>query len=77
MNQSPEQAAKISNQIKLDDARTPDDLLTALSYIKLENRSLALSGRGIKILRETADLCGVDAVDLGKKSCIIAIIENF
>jgi hypothetical protein len=61
----------------IDQARTGDDLLTALASVKPENRSLALAARGVKILREAADLCGTDAVDMTKRACIAAINENF
>lgn len=62
----------------IDQAVTADDLLTALASIKPENRSLALGARGLTILREAADICGVsDAGTLGKRSAVNAIIENF
>jgi hypothetical protein len=63
--------------ITIDTATSADELLTALASIKPEYRSLALGGRGLKILRAAADLCGVDSAAMGKASCIHAIIENF
>ena len=64
--------------MKIDTATTGDELLTALAGIAPENRSLALAARGVKILREAADLCGVgDADTLGKRAAITAIVENF
>lgn len=56
---------------------TGDDLLTMLAGINRENWFLALAGRGTRILREAADLCGVDAEGMGRKSLINAIIANF
>jgi len=58
-------------------AITGDDLLTALTSISPDNRYTALSTCGVKILRDAADLCGIDAIDLGKRAAIKAIIENF
>jgi hypothetical protein len=63
--------------VTIASAITADDLLTALANVKRENRSTSLGVCGIRILREAADLCGVDSVDMGKRSCIKAIIENF
>lgn len=63
--------------VTIDSARNADELLTALAAIAPENRYRALSGRGVKILRSAADLCGVDAVDLTKSQAITAILENF
>lgn len=63
--------------MRIDEANTPDELLTALAAIKPEYRWTALAGRGLTILRATADLCGVDAEDLTKRQAILAIIENF
>lgn len=61
----------------IDEARDADELLTALADIPPQLRSLALGGRGVKILREAADLCGVNAAELSKNQAITAIIENF
>lgn len=61
----------------MTEATTGDELLTALAAIKPEYRWLSLAGRGVKILREAADLCGVDSGDMTKKQAIQAIIENF
>jgi hypothetical protein len=58
-------------------ARTADDLLTALATIDQDNRERALSIRNVTILREAADLCGVDAVELTKRQAITAIVQNF
>jgi hypothetical protein len=62
----------------IDSARNADELLTALASIAPDNRERALSCRGVKILRATADLCGVgDAEYLGKRAAIAAILANF
>jgi hypothetical protein len=61
----------------VDNADTADELLDGLAAIKREYRAAVLTGRGIKILREAADLCGIDSTDVGKKSAIAAIIGNF
>lgn len=61
----------------IDSATNAHELLTALASIKPENRSLALSGRGVRILAEAADLCGVDTEGMGKRSLIKAIVNNF
>jgi len=58
-------------------AETGDDLLTAVSVIAPENRYRALQMRSVRILREAADLCGVDSTDMRKTDAIMAIIENF
>lgn len=58
-------------------ATTGDELLTALASITPDRRYDALSVCGIKILRAAADLCGIDSVDMGKRSAISAIIQNF
>jgi hypothetical protein len=58
-------------------AQTADDLLTALRSINPDNRERALLIRSVRILRETADLCGVDSTDMTKREAISAIIENF
>lgn len=71
-------AAERVSRLTIQEATTADELLTALASVKPEYRTLALGARGIKILREAADLCGVaDADTLGKRSAINAIIENF
>lgn len=62
----------------IDQATTADELLTALAAIAPDNRSAALAGRGVTILREAADLCGVgDADVLTKRQAITAIVTNF
>jgi hypothetical protein len=59
------------------EAATADDLLTVLHGIHADYRATALGTRGVEMLRAVADLCGVDAVGMGKPSCINAILENF
>jgi len=61
----------------IDSAVTADDLLTALKSIPVHARTVALSGRGVKILREAADLCLVDSADMTKAEAIAAIVDNF
>lgn len=61
----------------VDNADTADELLTGLALIKREYRAADLAGRETKILREAADLCGVDSADLGTRAAITAIMENF
>lgn len=63
--------------VTINNAANGDELLTALATIKPENRYYALAVCGVKILREAADLCGVDSTDLGKKAAIRAIVQNF
>lgn len=58
-------------------ATSADDLLTALAAIAPERRYDALAVCGIRILREAADLCGEDSVDMGKRAAIKAIVNNF
>jgi len=58
-------------------ATNGDELLTALASISPDNRYTALATCGVKILRDAADLCGIDAIDLGKRAAIKEIIENF
>jgi|SRR5215831_6648340 len=65
-------------QPTIDTATTADELLTALAQVPVDLRATALAGRGIRILQEAADLCGVgDADTLGKRSAINAILANF
>lgn len=59
------------------EAKTADDLLTALSGIARDRRYTALMIRNVKILRAAADLCGVDSVDMTKRAAALAIVENF
>jgi hypothetical protein len=63
--------------LTIDTARNADELLTALALIAPEHRPTALAGRALSLLRETADLCGVDAVELTKRQAIAAIVANF
>jgi len=58
-------------------ARTGDDLLTALYRLPEGERESALAAYGLRILREAADLCGVDAETLTKRQAIAAILGNF
>jgi hypothetical protein len=67
----------ITPDATIDSATTGDDLLTAVASIAPDNRELALSGRGVKILRQAADLCGIDSEDMTKRQAIRAIIDNF
>lgn len=62
---------------RMIDAITGDDLLSALATIAPDNRYRALEVMGIKILRQAADLCGIDSEDMTKRQAIMAIIENF
>jgi hypothetical protein len=62
----------------IDAARTGDDLLTAVAGIAPDARETALMGRGVTILREAADLCGVSYADtMTKRQAARAIAENF
>lgn len=65
----------------IDQARTADDLLTALYSVPVERRTMALQGRSgaawLRMLRLAADLCGVDAVGMTRKQAIDAIVANF
>jgi len=64
--------------VTIASATTADELLSALADIAPENRETALLVRGVKILREAADLCGVgDAETLTKRSAAAAIVRNF
>jgi hypothetical protein len=64
--------------MNITDAKTGDDLLTALAAIPTDQRSAALAACGIRVLREAADLCGVgDADTMGKRTAIKAIVNNF
>ena len=62
---------------RMIDAITGDDLLSALATIAPANRYRALEAMGVTILREAADLCGVDAVVLSKRQAIKGILDNF
>jgi hypothetical protein len=62
---------------RMIDAQTGDDLLSALAGIKPDNRYRALEAMGVRILRDAADLCGIDSEGMGKRAAIMAIIENF
>jgi hypothetical protein len=67
-----------SNQPTLAGAANADDFLAVLAGIAPDNRYMALSCCGVKILREVADLCGVSYADtLTKRATIAAILENF
>jgi hypothetical protein len=63
--------------LTIANAVTADDLLTALSKIAPDRRFDALSVCGVRILRDAADLCGIDSADMGKRSAIRAIVNNF
>lgn len=64
--------------ITITNARNADELLTALASVKgIDNRTLALNIRSVGILREAADLCGVDSTDMTKRQAIAAIVANF
>jgi hypothetical protein len=67
--------------LSLDNARTPDDLLTALHGIAPQYRETALlSRRGVawdRLLRAAADLCGVDSEGMGRRDAALAIMTNF
>lgn len=63
--------------VTIANATNGDELLTALASVKPEFRYDALSVCGVKILREAADLCGVDSETLGKTAAIKAIVRNF
>lgn len=57
---------------------TGDDLLTYLHSIPSSARTIAhLMPFTGKVLREAADLCGVDSVEMTKREAITAILENF
>lgn len=58
-------------------AVTGDDLLSALAVIDQDNRWTALAVCGVKILRDAADLCGVDSVNMSKSRAIASILGNF
>jgi hypothetical protein len=62
----------------IDQARTADDLLTALHDVPRELRATALAGRGVTILRQAADLLGASYADtMGKRTAINAVLDNF
>jgi hypothetical protein len=65
----------------IDQATSPDDLLTALASVPVDRRTTALQGRSgrawLRLLQGAADLCGVDAVGLTRKQAIDAILGNF
>jgi hypothetical protein len=65
----------------IDQARTADDLLTALYSVPVERRTMALQGRSgtawFRMLQGAADLCGVDAADMTRREAINAIVDNF
>jgi hypothetical protein len=69
--------AVIARKPRMIDAITGDDLLTALADITPDNRYRALEGMGVRILREAADLCGVDSEGMTKRQAIMAIVTNF
>jgi hypothetical protein len=64
-------------QSGIANAANADELLTALAAIAPEHRYNALAVCGVKILRDAADLCGVDSDGMSKRAAIIAIINNF
>lgn len=56
---------------------TGDDLLTRVTAIDPSKRQAYLRNFGRKLLREAADLCGVDAETMTARQCIAAISANF
>lgn len=70
-------AACDHSAVTIIDAITGDELLTALASIAPNRRYDALSVCGVRILRDAADLCGIDSVDMGKRAAIRAIVNNF
>jgi len=60
------------------DVKTGDDLLTWLFSASPEEKTIkCMSMFTTSILRDAADLCGVDSVDMTKRQAITAILENF
>lgn len=56
------------------------DVLTVLYAYRNQNfdvRHNVLQQYRTKILREAADLCGVDATDMPRRAAILAILNNF
>jgi hypothetical protein len=62
---------------RIDTATSADELLSALASVQRQHRATALGVCGLRILREAADLCGIDSADMGKRTCITAILGNF
>lgn len=58
-------------------AHSGHDILTAIAAIDPAERRTALAIYPGILLRDAADLCGVDSVDMTKKQAISAIIDNF
>lgn len=54
-----------------------DDALTMLCARPVARRRAWLGTLPVKLLREMADLCGVDAECLTKGEAISAILDNF
>lgn len=69
--------ADTASLMTVDRAVTGDDLLTAVATIAPDDRERALSARGPAILREAADLCGIDSAGMTKRQAIKAILANF
>lgn len=56
---------------------TGDDFLTKLAKLPLSSREEWLKALSLRTLREMADLCGIDSIDMSRKDAITAISENF
>jgi hypothetical protein len=59
---------------------TGDDLLTALYNANPRDTASSkkfFSAYTVEIIREAADLCGIDSTDMTRKQAIKAIEENF
>jgi hypothetical protein len=56
---------------------TGDDLLSTLPDVDQDSRAEHLAGYSIRLLRDAADLCGVDIAGLGRAGLIKSILENF
>lgn len=68
---------ELLTEIKNGRHTTADDLLAKLVAKNADERRALLADRPTRLLRQAADLCGVDAVGMSKGSAIRAIIENF
>ena len=57
---------------------TGDEVLTTVANMDSDYRliSVLLGMFSRKELREAADLCGVDSVELSARRCAVAILEN-
>lgn len=64
--------------LRMCDAQTADELLTALAGIKPDYRYLALLGMPVRLVREAADLQGVaDADTMGRPRAAKALLQAF